>query len=69
MKAFTNTIMTKQELLKELRIHQKHDNFIKGSYGKYIGDSKHFKGCAVGCSIESLSRKKNVQVEFSDHSA
>jgi len=67
MKAFTNTTMTKAELLKELRIHQKADDFMKGSYeerGEF-----GFKGCAVGCSLESLNRKKGTEYKLGDHSA
>ena len=50
MKAFIGTTMSKAELLKELRIHQKKDDFIKGRYGN--DKLKNFKGCAcVGCSL------------------
>ena len=67
MKAFTSTTMTKEELLKELKIHQKADDFIKGSYDTIVNGS--FKGCAVGCSLESLNRKKGLKVGYNDHYA
>ncbi|MFT5519612.1 MAG: hypothetical protein ACI9IA_000195 [Enterobacterales bacterium] len=65
MKAFTNTVITKQELMKELRIHAKMDNFAKG----YYFDSDSGKGCAVGCSIESINRLKGIDTPIGDHSA
>lgn len=63
MKAFTETTMTKEELLTELKWHQEQDNFIKGQY------FREGKGCAVGCSLESLNRKKNLSIGVGDHSA
>lgn len=62
MKAFTNTTMTKEELLKELKWHQEQDNIIKGTY------FEDGKGCAVGCSLESLGRKKKIKIDVEDHS-
>jgi len=63
MKAFTNTIITKEELVSELKKHQLADNFIKGDY------FEDGKGCAVGCSLESVSRLNGLDLEyFDDHS-
>lgn len=61
MNAFENTTMTKDELLTELKWHQSQDNFIKGSYWE------DGKGCAVGCSLESLKRKKSLDISIEDH--
>ena len=65
MLAFTNTTMTKPELLTELRWHQEQDNFLKGTYQK--GDTE--KGCAVGCAIMSLNKKKGLDLHPGDHGA
>ncbi len=63
MQAYTQTI-TKTEFVKELRAHQKADNFISGSYW----NERAKKGCAVGCSLESISRIKKIKFSFNDHS-
>jgi hypothetical protein len=63
MKTFTNTIITKEELVSELKKHQLADNIRRGLY------FKDGKGCAVGCSLESVSRLKGLDLEyFEDHS-
>lgn len=66
MKAFTGTIATKEEMVNELKLHQEADSFMKGKYESMF-DGK-FKGCAVGCSLESISRLKGLPLVFSDHS-
>jgi hypothetical protein len=45
--AFHNTTVTKPQILKQLRAHQKADDVVKGQYWQ------HGKGCAVGCTIHS----------------
>ena len=63
MKAFTNTVITKEELVSELKRHQLADNFIRGQYFTEDG-----KGCAVGCSLESVSSLKGIELgDFDDH--
>ena len=57
MKAFTDTTITKAELLKELKWHQAQDNFVRGWY------FRDGKGCAVGCSLESIARTKGVHLD------
>jgi hypothetical protein len=57
MKAFTDTTITKAELLKELEWHQAQDNFVRGWY------FRDGKGCAVGCSLESIARTKGVHLD------
>lgn len=61
MEALKQTI-TKDELLKELKWHQEQDNFVRGKY------FENGKGCAVGCSLETLNRTKGINLIFSDHS-
>ena len=60
--AFKNTTITKEELLDELNNHQKLDNFVRGTF-----DNGNGKGCAVGCSLQSLSKIKGVEISYEDH--
>lgn len=61
MKAFETGVITKEEFLKEIYWHRDRDNFIKGTY------FENGKGCAVSCSLESVARKKDIIINFSDH--
>lgn len=61
MKAYNKGI-TKVQFVNEIKKHQQVDNFIKGSYGDY-GD----KGCAVGCSIQSIMDLTNTICNRADH--
>ena len=45
MFAFTDTPVTKQQLLDQLRAHAAADQIVKGTYWE------NGKGCAVGCSV------------------
>jgi hypothetical protein len=63
MKAYQG-IITKSEFVAELKAHQAHDDFIRGTYW----NAEQRKGCAVGCSIESVSRLKGLGLtKFSNH--
>ncbi len=61
MLAYTKTI-TKNEFVRELKAHEAADNVIQGH-----GYWEYGKGCAVGCSLESISRLKKLEFDFSDH--
>ena len=52
--------VTKEEFITEIKKHQQLDNFRQKFY------FKESKGCAVGCSIESLRMLKNLK--YLDHS-
>src|SRR5690606_25479935 len=45
----------------EMLIHQKLDHFLKGTY------DEEEKGCAVGCSLKSIAKLKNVNITFDEH--
>jgi hypothetical protein len=62
MKAYSKGI-TKTQFVKEMKLHAKLDNFLKGTYNK--GE----KGCAVGCSIKSINKLRNITVDCSSHKA
>jgi len=65
MKAFTNTPITKERFIYHLKEHQKMDAFVNGTYGENSG--KEFKGCAVGCSINSINLELNKELSVSAH--
>jgi hypothetical protein len=61
LKAYRGTI-TKKDFVNELKKHQEMDNFIRGNY--WTGK----KGCAVGCSLKSISTVNDLNLrQFSDH--
>jgi len=67
MKAFHNDAKLKSDLLVEITKHEQADAIIKGSYGSK-GENGIFKGCAVGCSIESYNKLKGLGLSTTDHS-
>ena len=67
MRAFTNVTVTKTEFLKELRRHQKADAFLRGTYQEAATNAVGFRGCAVGCSLHSVARFKDVALNYADH--
>jgi hypothetical protein len=58
MKAFTNTVVSKAELISVLEAHALADNFTKGQYWE------NGKGCAVGCSLEHFTQNNSDHREF-----
>jgi hypothetical protein len=62
MKTFKNNPQLKKDLLRELRKHRKADEIIQGVYWE------DGKGCAVGCSIQSLKDIKHKDFDNADHS-
>lgn len=57
----------KKDLMAELERHRELDAFVQGKYGEGQGDS--FRGCAVGCAIDSLNRIRGESYGYGDHSA
>ncbi len=64
MKTFTQSI-SKAEMLAEVQKHRKADQMIKGTYGE--GSGKNFKGCAVGCSINSINILRGKRYQRNNH--
>lgn len=57
--------ITKTQFINELKKHQLADAFIKGTY---LGDGlQDMKGCAVGCSLKSINRIKNINEKVDIH--
>lgn len=66
MKSFNGEAQLKADLIDEMKKHQEADDFLKGTYAKQNG---RFKGCAVGCSVQSLIVRRGVKIAHNDHAA
>jgi len=64
MKAFTKKV-TKDEFIKEIKWHREQDAFIKGTYTE--DNKNNFRGCAVGCSINSINKLLGTAYEYDEH--
>jgi len=62
MKSFNQEL--KSSLVAEIRKHREQDQVIQGSYGDM--SSGKFRGCAVGCAINSLSNIDDSYYRESD---
>jgi hypothetical protein len=64
MKTFEK--ISKSELGKELQWHLEQDKIIQGSYGPEE-EAEEFKGCMMGCAVNSISRAKGIHLNHQDH--
>ena len=64
MKAFKGKV-NKDEFIKEIKWHKEQDAFMRGTYNE--GNKNNFKGCAVGCSINSINRLLGTAYEYGEH--
>ncbi len=64
MRAFTDVVATKEELIANLEAHAEADRFVKGTYGEGSLEEGTFKGCAVGCSIVDFGGVKSAHLEY-----
>ncbi|NRA94157.1 MAG: hypothetical protein HRU26_16015, partial [Psychroserpens sp.] len=58
--------ISKAELEKELNWHLEQDKIIQGSYMP-DEEGEEFKGCMMGCAVNSISRAKGIHLNYSDH--
>lgn len=65
MQAYTMGI-SKKDFVAETKLHREMDAFISGTYREMDGDQ--FKGCAVGCAIQSINKLKGLNLDNGDHS-
>jgi len=65
MKTFQN--ISKEELGKELQWHLEQDAIIQGSYGGEIGEGEEFKGCMMGCAVNSILRVNGAKLQHDNH--
>jgi hypothetical protein len=63
--SYYNDKILKEKIVKEMKLHKEQDRFIKGHYSKNNGD---FRGCAVGCAIDSINKVLNKKYFYNDHS-
>jgi len=64
MKAFTGKV-TKDQFIKEIKWHKEQDAFIKGTYTE--NNKNNFRGCAVGCSINSINNLLGTAYDYDEH--
>jgi len=64
MKAFAGKV-TKDEFIKEIKWHKEQDAFMQGTYTE--GNKNNFRGCAVGCSINSINKLLGTAYGYDEH--
>jgi len=62
--SYHNDKKLKDDMVKEMLHHQKADALIKGTYSRMNGI---FRGCAVGCGVQSLNLKRGLTIKHDDH--
>ena len=67
MKAYHSKPELKKMMVKEAIKHRKADQLIKGDYENT--DAGKFRGCAVGCTINSLRIWSGKKIGFNDHAS
>ena len=67
MIAYHGDAQLRADILAEIDEHRAHDQIIKGTYGE--GKNGDWRGCAVGCAIHSLNRKRGTKYSTSEHAA
>ena len=65
MLTYHNDPELKKAIVEEMNNHRTADQFIKGSYKEWDGTT--FKGCAVGCAIDSFNKKLGKKYSNDDH--
>ena len=64
MLSYHNDENLKALVVSEMNKHQEQDQFIKGAYEKLNGK---FKGCAIGCTIDSVNKIFGRSYKTSEH--
>ena len=62
--SYHNDKFLKSKIVKEMKLHQEQDRFIKGSYSHINGG---FHGCAVGCAIDSMNIQLKKNYAYDNH--
>jgi hypothetical protein len=55
----------REQVLAEIKRHEKLDMFREGIYGE--GEENDFKGCAIGCTVNSLNLIQKKNFPYSSH--
>ena len=64
--SYKNDPKLKQMMVEEAQKHKKADAYIKGTYVERNGT---FKGCAIGCAIESINVRLGKSINNASHKA
>ncbi len=67
MTTFPDPRVTKADFVRIMREHAAADHLIAGRYGSGEGDS--FRGCAIGCGVETINRLTGERHAYGDHTA
>jgi len=62
--SYHNDPKLKKDMVSEMKKHYEMDAFDKGTYGHMNGQ---FKGCAVGCGVNSLNVRRGLKIAVDDH--
>lgn len=64
--AYLNDQTLKDDMLTEMAEHRERDQLVQ-AFGYGAGTNDDFKGCAVGCAVHSLNRKRGTEIRYGDH--
>src|SRR3990172_5464801 len=64
MLSYLNDEKLKEDMVREMESHLEQDQFIKGNYSLMNGK---FKGCSIGCAVDSLNRIKGKALKYDRH--
>jgi len=68
MLAYHSNPKLKSAVLRQIRQHEQADRVIQGVYAKFTTRGTFARGCAVGCTLESLRRIEHLRtLEHGDH--
>ena len=56
--------ISKEDLAKELQWHLEQDKMVQGSY---VDEEGEFKGCMMGCAVNSIARINGDKLSHEDH--
>ena len=69
MYAFHNDPKLKAWLIREIKKHQKADRYMQNHYFHSYGGPSSWKGCALGCAVQSINKKFDLHLDHDDHTA
>lgn len=65
--SFPNPLISKAIMVAAMEEHARQDELIAGNYGRRKG--RKFRGCSVGCSIDTINEITGKRHSFSNHVA
>ena len=60
-------LVTRERFLEEMNWHEDQDRVTQLTYGESC-NTENFRGCGVGCTINSLARITGLKLNTSQHS-